>query len=538
MLRSLYIKNLAIIDELDIQFNPGLNIITGETGAGKSLVIKAIQLLMGKKFSSELLRSGEDSIVIEGEFEDPGKMVTLRRIYSSKGQSKTYFNETPITQKELIKITSRLADLHGQHDHQYLLNPQTHIEYLDAFGSYKPDIKKLQKIYLSKENNISQLRLLQSKLEEYEEKKELHRFQIEELTKHPLSLKFEEEIITKHNQLAHAKEIQSGLENTKQKLSGSGNSVISQYLNAVSTLSHIIKYDFAIERIHKRLESQRIEIEDIVQEMNSVANGIVSNDAELEELSMIIGDIESLKRKYGGTLDSVINFRDELFKTAQESENYSDKICKLEGKCDQLTQQLLSEAKKLTKLRKTASISLESLIQKNLHNLNMPKTEIKIKITTDFEAINEIGADAIEFYISTNVGESLRPLSKIASGGEISRIMLAIKMALQSKDMVGTLIFDEVDSGISGETADRVGKTIEKLSNSHQIICITHLSQIAGKGESHYKVSKKLKNGRNISQIKLLDKSERIEEIASLISGKKISKMSKEKAKELLEENG
>jgi DNA repair protein RecN (Recombination protein N) len=494
--------------------------------------------LGGKKFSSELLRNGEDTLVIKGKFEDTHKKVTLRRIYSSKGQSRTYINERVSTQKELINITSRLADLHGQHDHQNLLNPHTHIEYLDAFGSYQSEFEKLQNLFLSREKKTSQLALLRRKLKEYGEKKELHQFQIEELTKHPLSGKFEQEIIVRHNQLAHAKEIQSGLENTKQNLTGSGSSIISQYLTAVSNLKHIVHHDSAIEIIHSRLESQRIEIEDIIQDIESIANGIVSDDSELELLSSIIGDIESLKRKYGGTLDSVMNYRDELLKSTQESESYSAEIGRLEKDCDTINKQLLSAAKILTNLRIDAARSLEALIQKYLHHLNMPKTEINIQIMTDFESIHENGADIVEFYISTNVGEKLRPLSKIASGGEISRTMLAIKMALQSKDMVGTLIFDEVDSGISGETADRVGNTIEALSNSHQIICITHLSQIAGKGDSHYKVHKEMKNGRNISQIKLLSHSERIEEIASLISGKKISKMSKAKAKELLLENG
>jgi len=538
MLRSLHIKNLAIIDEIDIQFSGGLNIITGETGAGKSLIIKAIQLLLGKKFSSELLRSGEDTLVVEGEFYEFGISTTIRRIYTLKGQSKTYINEETVTQKKLNTVTSKLADLHGQHDHQNLLNPQTHIDYLDAFGDYLSDIQKLEKIYLDREKSIIKLMTLQIHLEEYEEKKELHDFQLEELTQHTLSDSFEKEIISNHNQLANANALYSGLDTAKQSLTGGSTSVISQYLTSIANLKPISQFNPAIENILNRLESQRIEIEDIIQEIETIANGIVIDDNELEKLSSTIGDLESLKRKYGGTLDSVINYRDKLLKKTMESESYSEDIKRVKEENNSLNQELISAAKNITKLRKTMAKSLEESIQKNLKHLNMPKTELKIEINSDYDSINANGADSVEFYISTNIGENLRPLSKIASGGEISRIMLAIKMSLQSKDMVGTLIFDEVDSGISGETADRVGNTIQSLANSHQIICITHLSQIAGKGGSHYKVGKQLRNGRNVSQIKKLKMVERIEEIASLISGKNISNMSMEKAKELLQENG
>ena len=301
---------------------------------------------------------------------------------------------------------------------------------------------------------------------------------------------------------------------------------------------YIVDYDDAILGLYKRLGSNRIELEDLILEIQRVQENIVVNTDELERINEIISHIEMLKRKYGGSIESVIEYKEKIIQSEKDSGNCKDDIKKLEIKLEDISKHLNNYAEKLSQNRNKTAARLESIIKRNLENLNMPDIQFEINLSTDPDNIQETGMDSCEFFISTNIGEELRPVVKIASGGEISRIMLAIKMALQSKDIVDTLIFDEIDLGISGATAERVGETFEKLSESHQILCITHLSQIAGKGNTHYKVSKSIKENRIVVNVNKLSKTDRIGEIATLISGQKITESSRKQAEELLHFNG
>ena len=538
MLTSLYIKNLAIIDELTISFSSGLNIITGETGAGKTLIIKAIQLLMGKKISPEILRTGCDTLIVEGNFITGTNSTIIRRIYRDNKQSKSFINDEPVTKKKLLKTTLLLADLHGQHDHQNLLDSNTHLSYLDSYGNYNLELNVVKKLYqdLNKcENKLQKLLLKQNELKE---KRELHEFQLEELTEYPLSAEFEMNQIKEYNRLSKASDIQSSLSTVSALLEGRDSAVINSLNTITHELENVSEFDDSILAIQKRMVSNRIDLEDLILDIQKAKDGIIINPDELEIINNIISHIEMLKRKYGGSIDSVIEYRDSIIQTEIESGGCNAEIDLLVNEVQQLKTELLECSKAISKYRKSTGIKLEKTIKDSLKHLNMSDTNFKIQLNSDPENIIESGMDTCEFFISTNIGEELRPVAKIASGGEISRIMLAIKMALQSKDIVDTLIFDEIDSGISGATAERVGETFEKLAKSHQILCITHLSQIAGKGESHYKVSKKIKDDRIVVDINKLSKTNRIGEIATLISGRKVTESSRKQAKELLYTDG
>ena len=538
MLTSLYIKNLAIIDELTISFSSGLNIITGETGAGKTLIIKAIQLLMGKKFSPEILRTGCDTLIVEGNFITGTNSTIIRRIYRDNKQSKSFINDEPVTKKKLLKTTLLLADLHGQHDHQNLLDSNTHLSYLDSYGNYNLELNVVKKLYQDLNKCENELQKLLLKQNELKEKSELHEFQLEELTEYPLSAEFEMNQIKEYNRLSKASDIRSSLSTVSALLEGRDSAVINSLNTITHELENVSEFDDSILAIQKRMVSNRIDLEDLILDIQKAKDGIIINPDELEIINNIISHIEMLKRKYGGSIDSVIEYRDSIIQTEIESGGCNAEIDLLVNEVQQLKMELLECSKTISKYRKSTGIKLEKTIKDSLKHLNMSDTNFKIQLNSDPENIIESGMDTCEFFISTNIGEELHPVTKIASGGEISRIMLAIKMALQSKDIVDTLIFDEIDSGISGATAERVGETFEKLAKSHQILCITHLSQIAGKGKSHYKVSKNIKDDRIVVDINKLSKTNRIGEIATLISGRKVTKSSRKQAKELLYTDG
>jgi len=535
MLQSLYIKNFAIIDELRVNFKDGLNIITGETGAGKSLIIKAIQFLLGERFTGEVLRTGTNQMVIEGVFGKNDAETTIRRLYRSGGQSKSFINEEPVRQKDLLKVTRKLIDLHGQHDHQNLLDAKTHIQYLDAFGMYSADLMALKSLFNKTQvcqNTLNNLKKEQIKLEE---KQELHNYQLKELSLYPLNEEYEQKITKQYRILSNAEEIKETLSHASDIIDNGQYSILKSLNQLNRTIDGIAKHDDEITDISKRISCNIIELEDIRHVIHTVEQGVCMNHTKLKESNEILNHLELLKRKYGGSMASVEEYYYNIQAQEEKTGSNNEKIQRLDSEQIVLQKELNKKAEWISDKRHKTALKLEKRILDNLQSLNMPNTDFKIQISTDENIMSESGMDSCEIFISTNSGETLRPLSKIASGGEISRIMLAIKMALQSRDFVSILVFDEIDSGISGSVAEKIGNTIENLSQSHQILCITHLSQIAGKGEHHYKVQKNRINHRNVAKIKKLSTAERVREVAELISGKEITKASRKQAQILLE---
>ena len=538
MIKSLYIKNLAIIDELNVEFASGLNIITGETGSGKSLLIKAIQILLGKKITHDIIRKNTDLLEVKGVFLYNKEEIIIRRIYDGKKGSKSYINDLPVSQKKILDQAKCLVDLHGQHDHQNLLNSKTHMNYLDLYGTYSDDIDNFSELFKKYNHTRVKLDTLIENQKNILEKEELYKFQYEEITRYPVSEKYEQELMDQYKLLSNAKEIKYSLDKASKMIYDENESIIKKLIKTVNEFSNLPSTNKDIDKINSRLNSNRLDIEDILFEIQNINQNIVEDQEKLNDINEKIIYIEMLKRKYGGSIKSILDYTEFLSNNEEQIEINTTDIKKLEKLYVSIEKALIKKAIYISKMRKTNSQKLEKAISNNLKFLNMKDTTFKINLYSSIDKISESGIDECEFFICTNLGEKLLPISDIASGGEISRIMLAIKMSMQSKDMVDTLIFDEIDTGISGATADIVGKIFENLSKSHQILCITHLSQIAGKKGSHINVYKNKNKNRVITKVKYLTEKERVSEVAKLISGLKVTETSKKQAKELLHING
>jgi len=534
VIKSLYIKNLAIIDELEVHFEKGLNIITGETGSGKSILVNAIAYLLGGRFSKDHMRTDSKKTIIEGKFQTNTINCTIRRVISANGNSRIFVDDEPIKLNELPQITNKFIDMHGQHEHQQLLLPSHHLSYVDQFGDYDHILKDVSTQFSNLQTYKSQLLALKKIQTSLDEKKELYTFQLEELDKYELESDLDLKLSSEYETLIRASEIIQHLENIDYSLDKSESSIVSQVSGLKSSIAKISHVSEVLESIENRLESAMLELSDLAQEVKSIQGNITVNPNRLIEVEEKLSHIEMLKRKFGGSMLNVIDYRDKLVNSLLEEQKSNKRIPELELECKKLIVELSSASTKLSNARQKTTIKLSNIITEHVHEMDMTSTQFNIKLWRS-DKMSEMGNDECEFFIQTNLGEESRPLAKIASGGEISRIMLAIKLALQKRDKVDTLIFDEIDSGISGSTAERVGDKINALGNTHQIICISHLSQIAGKGNTHFKVEKNECSGRTQTSINKLNKADRVKEIASLISGHEITETSLKQAAYLLE---
>ncbi len=536
MLRSLHIKNFAIIDEMTVNFQPGLNLITGETGAGKSILVNALTSLLGARFSRDNIRTGAESALVEGEFRDGGRTDIIRRVYYSTGKSRSFLNDIPVSVEKLRKKTEFLVDVHGQHDHQRLLDAGNHLEYLDAFGNYQNELKTIAELYNDILRLEQEIDLQTQRLEKFAEQKELYEFQLSELTEIPLTNDLDQQLTGEYKILANAETYQRGLTeliNLLDESPGSLKELVSRGLRNISALPCM---DAQIRTIAGRLESLQLETDDIVTDLIRIKQEIVIDEQKLDQLSEQLQHVEKLKRKYGGSLEKVIAYRDEIQKRLAQSGSGTSQLDRLRADLIHRREKYFKLAVKISKIRKKNATLLEREILSVLGRMNLQDTRLKILLgELDADEMSATGLDTCEFHISANVGEKIRPLIKIASGGEISRFMLAIKMVLHDRDSVNTLIFDEIDAGISGRTALKIGEILEELSACKQVLCITHLPQIASRGRTHFKIFKEQQNNRTVSKIRELTRDERIKEIASLVSGESITASGLEQAVRLLE---
>jgi DNA repair protein RecN (Recombination protein N) len=567
MISTLEIKDYALIENIKVEFKPGLNIITGETGAGKSILLGALGLLLGERASSEIIRKGAQKSYVEGiffvgdnekvkrffeenEFEFNAELIVRREI-SLKGLNRCFINDTPVQLSVIKQIGDLLIDLHGQHDHQSLLRPETHIEYLDEFCDIKNEYEdyNLSRIKLLKA--VSEINALKKNEKNLKEKLELNKFQLKEIN--AVSPEKDED-----NKLEKELNI---LENSEKLFDDSAHIYSAIYENescAYDLLVNIKNKIEAISRIDETVKQKTEEINsalelvrDVGDFMRDYKDKIEIDPSSTDELRERAGAIHLLKKKYGGTLDNVLLFKEKIEDELSLAENFSDKISNLQTEVNSLRNIVKKHALVLSKKRKAEAKNVEREIENSLKYLGIVDSRFEVKF--DFEEttlsevyveidnrkinVNSNGIDKVEFYISTNAGEDLKPLSKTASGGEISRTMLAIKSVMAKTEKLPLLVFDEIDSGISGRIAQKVGKVLKKLSSSHQIISITHLPQIAACADHHYSVQKETNSGRVVSLIKKLNDDEKISEIASLLSGELITKSNLEAAKELISIN-
>lgn len=557
MLLELNIQNFAIISKIRVNFSKGLNVLTGETGAGKSIIIDAISLVLGGRADKEYVKSGCEKTVIEALFfienmkdieqtlegygiqkENDNILLITREIFNT-GRSTSRINGRTVTLGMLNDITSKLIDIHGQHDHQSLLKVDRHSEFIDSLGDDR--IKEAKgKI----KNGYEELLALKTKLKslvqdemEKERKMDLLNFQLEEIDEARLVDGEEELLISEYNLLSNAESIAVTLSDAIASLDFDyyGNkSIIDALNNVYINLHKISKHSNDITNFTDILESIVFQLRDLTREIRYYQDKVEYNPERLKFLDERLDLINKLKRKYGKTIKHILEYRDGISKELTLLLNCEEQIKEIKSKIEKCEIQMDNICQDLTKERTCISEKFEKEITKELSEVNMPKVKFKVKIDK-LEHFTQNGLDKIEFLISTNPSEPLKSLSKIVSGGEMSRIMLAFKSILAEIDKIPTLIFDEIDTGISGRTAQIVGEKVANISSNHQVICITHLPQIAALADSHYLINKKVTENESITEIIKLDYNERIEELSRLLGGVNLTETTKQHAREMIE---
>ena len=565
MLRSLHIRNWALAENLEIDFQPHLNILTGETGAGKSILVGAIAAVLGGRTFTEVVRTGHQSAHVEAVFEisklphvkrllqekgiDAGDDLLLRREISVKSSSRAFINDRPVTMATLAEIGNYLLDIHGQHEHQRLLNRETHRQFLDALGQLSPALKIIGEQFSALKSIKTNLTSLLSRQKELNDKHELTIFQFQEIEKAALSPDEEETLKAEQKFLANTEKLFEISSQLQTLFSGEDD---ANLLNAIGQadqqLRSLTEFAKDLKNLHEEFSSAKIVMEETARSIEEFQSQLEFDPERLEIVEARLDLISRLKKKYGPTIEGVLAHQEELRKSLDLQQNFDFEIEKLRKELAHAISVYSGAAAKLSKARKKAAAKMETVVQEQLILLGMPNIRFKVMFERqeDPQGIfkedgilyygDEFGIDQMEFYISPNPGEDFKPLSKIASGGEISRIMLALKGILADIDDVPTLIFDEIDHGVSGRVAQAVGKSIYNLGQSHQILCITHLAQIAAYGEAHFAVEKYVENGRTFTQINPLKKKERVKAIAYLMAGENITDNVLQSAKQLIKE--
>lgn len=563
MLKVLHIENYALIEQMEIVFSPGLNILTGETGAGKSIILGAIGLVLGERANSDIIRQDASSAIVEAVLAVPKSLYSdlfddeeilgsdsegllIRREVHRAGKSRCFVNDVPVPLSKLIQLGDRLVDLHGQHEHQALLKVDKHLEYLDNFGvdiHLRTQVAELYKKWRVLE---TQFREIEQKEKLLNAQKDLFEFQLHEIEK--IDPKPDEDVLLEQEEriLQNAEKL---FETTKQltELLYEGEGSVSEKLASVhGLLSELSGVDPIFREWVKITEDTRVALEDMLRAIASYTNKIEYNPQRLEEIRDRLAQLSRLKKKYGGTLAQVFQYKAEVKRNLDQTESFSEQIDFLSKEIKETLHALTQVSKALSQERQTVAKNLEAAIEQVMKELGLSNGifQVMVKQKEDPEgpieidgvryAVSPLGIDTAEFFVSLNPGEPPKPLVQVASGGEISRLMLAMKSVLAKADAVPVLIFDEIDTGISGRIAYVVGQYLKKLAKSHQVICITHLPQIASMGDVHFRVSKEVKENRTYTSICSIEGDERVIEIAKLIGGERITESTLNSAKELL----
>lgn len=566
MLKSLEIKDYALIDHINVEFGRGLNIITGETGAGKSILIDAMSLLLGERASTEVVRKGAQKSFVEGIFDvELNKKVKLfldeneiefqpeliiRREISLKGSNRCFVNDSPVALNVVKELGNLLVDLHGQHEHQSLLRTETHIDFIDEFGDNEKLLNEYQNLYkqlISKQNELKELRLKEDSLKE---KKDVYSFQIKEIE--AVNPQPDEDVLIPNelNILENSEKLLELTDDVYNKLYDGEPSVIDLLGETKHKLNQLANIDKTFLESEGECDSALAIVKELANSLRSYKSKIDVDTKEVEAKRERLGSINLLKKKYGGSIAKILDHLEKIKKEFELADNFSEAIVQLEKEILSLKKSAGDSAEKLSAARKKQSVKVEAEVKKVLAQLGIPDAVFKVNITqTETKNYNhsltiknknyncsETGVDEVEFCISTNSGEDVKPLVKVASGGEVSRIMLSLKTILAKNDKLPLLIFDEIDTGVSGRIAQKVGMALKDLASFHQIIAITHLPQIAAIADHHYAVEKKQIDNRAISSIKKLSDDERVNEVAKLISGQHITKESLQSAVQLMQQ--
>ncbi|RAK22322.1 DNA replication and repair protein RecN [Anoxybacillus vitaminiphilus] len=566
MLAELSIKNFAIIETLSISFEKGLTVLTGETGAGKSIIIDAIHLLVGGRGSAEFVRYGETKAEIEGLFllEDETHpcyekcaefgidisegMVVLRREISVHGKSICRVNGKLVTIAVLREIGATLVDIHGQHEHQELMDPEKHLPLLDQYGGSEiaSALEEYQAVYKKYEQLKKQLQKLNENEQQMAHRLDLLTFQLDEIQKAQLKPNEDEELMEEKVKIMNFQKIYQALKNSYEALFGEQRGLDWIGL-AMSHLDDVMDMDPALKEAYETISNSYYLMEETAYKLRDQLEQLEYDPERLDFIESRLNEINHLKRKYGRTVSDILEYAEKIAEEIDTIEHRDSHIHKLQKELESVTEDLLVEAKNVTDVRKKYAKILIDSIHQELKDLYMEKTRFDIVFTKREGSIDDPlldgipvkfhrdGVDIVEFYISTNVGEPLKPLAKVASGGELSRIMLAMKSIFSKHQGVTSIIFDEVDTGVSGRVAQAIAEKIYRVSVNSQVLCISHLPQVAAMADTHLFISKETVDNRTKTSVKVLSEEEKIKEIGRMISGVEITDLTKEHAKELLE---
>jgi DNA repair protein RecN (Recombination protein N) len=575
VLKSLHIRNYALIEEIDVDFESGLNIITGETGAGKSILIDAFGLVLGERANADAIRKGAERAVVEAVFGvaenhklrallaehqfEWGEELLLRRELSIKGQNRCFINDTPAPLSVLKEVGDLLVDLHGQHDHQSLLRVETHRELLDDFGrleglvdEYRTHYDELRGLFREHDELLARERQLK-------DRRDLYEFQIKEIDAVNPKPGEEEALEAELNILENAEKLFEATSSLHRRLyegedggaGESGQALYDQLVLVRNQLEDLARIDKAFEEMHKECAGVVTVVSEVSKFLQSYNSKIEFNPERLEHIRERLGHLALLKKKYGGSIESIVRHREEIGHEFALAENFEQEIRKLEERIGQRRDACSAAAERLSAKRRELVGRINKSVVAELAKLGIARARFDVRIENrvmpkdasgrafvklgreDFEATPH-GIDFVEFLISTNVGEDLKPLAKVASGGEISRIMLALKTILAKSERLPLLIFDEIDVGVSGRIAQAVGKSLKGLAQFHQVLAITHLPQIAGMADTHYVVEKMDDKKRTATRLRTLSDEERVEEVAKLMSGEEVTSVAMESARELM----
>ena len=551
MLQELSIKDFAIIDEIQISFQPKMTVLTGETGAGKSIIIDALGLLAGGRGSTEFIRKGEKKAVIQGLFTLPreantynileeygidsedGQIILQRDLYRG-GRNICRINGMMVNLATLRKVGETLIDIHGQNEHQELMKPENHIDLLDEYDKKTSELRnQYQVVYQNYRKLKSSMEKKEADEKAWAQRLDMLNFQVKEIGEAGLKINEEDELVEEKNKLDNFQAIHDALELSYQILSGEKIDVVGNLGNAMNELSDVSDLSENLQEINTKISDAFYSLEDVARDISDELDSMEWNGERLNEIEERLELIHQLKRKYGDTIEDILHYHSRIVKELRELENAEQNSEKQERQLSEALEKVKELAIKLSKQRKKSAKKLEKMIHKQLSALYMDKAVFEVKFLNNSKLYSK-GIDKVEFYIQTNPGEEMGPLAKIASGGELSRIMLALKTIFSQKMGVTSIIFDEVDTGVSGRVAQAIAEKISQISNNSQVLCITHLPQVAAIADNHYYISKSVNDGRTETSLEELDEKQKIREIARMLSGSEITELTLKHAEELI----
>ena len=550
MLQQLYIKNFTLIDELDIQLHPGFSVITGETGAGKSIILGAIGLLLGQRADSKSIKQGADRCVIEAHFdlsrydmksffdendiEYDDKDTIIRRELTATGKSRAFINDTPVALSMLKELGDQLMDIHSQHQNLLLNKQDFQLNVVDILAQDTKEVAAYQKVFDQYQQQKKALEALREEIERNRQNVDFLQFQFDELSQSKLAKGEQEELEQQSDTMSHAEEIKTALYETDNALNGDETGVVDMIRKASNALGSISQVLPDSEELVGRLDSCRIELKDIADEVGRMLNHTDFDPEELDAINNRLDRLYELEKKYHvKTVEELISLRDQLRQQLNNIENSDEAVAEKEKEVEQLHAICQEHANKVTKQRQAIAKQMKSQMAGRLEALGMPHARFEVSITTT--ELGRNGQDNVSFLFSANTSTPLQSVAQVASGGEIARVMLSLKAMISGAVKLPTIIFDEIDTGVSGKIAEKMAQIMQEMGQTErQVISITHLPQIAALGSHHYKVSKEETPQGTISQMKELTPEERINEIAQMLSGSNISKAAIDNAKQLL----